>query len=226
VAEADPGDRQRDVLVAILGLTTGAIDATAFERLGHVFASVVTGNLILLGISAEQTDGKLALYSGCSLASYALGVMVASPRGHRVPADQRDESPWPRGATMALLLDLVLLVAFAVVWKAAGSHPDDTLKVVLLAFAAAAMGAQSSAIRRLGNISTTYLTSTLTGVLEELVAHRWSASTARSVAVVIAAVAGAAAATLLISQAWAALPLLPLLPLVAVIFTARLQFKA
>jgi uncharacterized membrane protein YoaK (UPF0700 family) len=219
------GKRQRDVLLTILGLTTGAVDATAFERLGHVFASVITGNLILLGVSAEQANGQLALFGGCSLASYAVGVMLASPRGGRLPTEQQDESLWPRGTTAALFFDLSLLLAFAVVWESAGDRPEEAIRLLMLALAAGAMGAQSSAVRRLGNFSTTYLTSTLTGVLEELVAHRWSAATARSLAVIAAVLAGAATATLFVSQARAALPLLPVLPLVVVIVTAERRFK-
>jgi uncharacterized membrane protein YoaK (UPF0700 family) len=202
------------------------VDATAFERLGHVFASVITGNLILLGIGAEQTDGRLALLSGCSIAAYALGVILAGRPGRpgrHAPAGGRDESLWPRGVTTALVLDLNLLVAFAVVWEAGGAQPDDALKLVLLALIAAAMGAQSSAVRRLGNFSSTYLTGTLTGMLEELVAHRWSPSTRRSAAVIAAVVAGAAAAILLVSKAWAALPILPIVPLGVVIVTAWLR---
>jgi uncharacterized membrane protein YoaK (UPF0700 family) len=218
-------EHKRDLLVAVLGLTTGAIDATAFERLGHVFASVITGNLVLLGIAAEQTDGRLALFSACSLAAYALGVIVASPRHRVLPAEQRDGSLWPQGATQALVFDLVLLVAFAVIWEAAGSQPGEGAKLVLLALAAGAMGAQSSAIRRLGNFSTTYLTSTFVGMLEEIVARRWSPSTTRSLMVVVAVAIGAGLATLVITQARPVLPVLVLWPLVLVIFTARLRLE-
>jgi uncharacterized membrane protein YoaK (UPF0700 family) len=226
MARSSPGEEsKRDLLVAILGLTTGAVDATAFERLGHVFASVITGNLVLLGIGAEQTDGRLALFSACSLAAYALGVVVASPRHRMLPGEQRDGSLWPLGATQALVFDLVLLVVFAVIWEAIGSHPGEASKLVLLGLAAGAMGAQSSAIRRLGDFSTTYLTSTLVGMLEEIVARRWSPSTTRSLVVLVAVAIGAALATLVITHVRPALPVLVLLPLVVVIFTALLRFE-
>jgi len=90
----------------------------------------------------------------------------------------------------------------------------------MVGVAAAAMGAQSTAVRRLGRFSTTYLTSTLTGVLEEVLARRWSASSSRSLAIILAAVAGAAAATALISWARAVVPALQLLPLLVVILAA------
>lgn len=51
-----------------LALTAGAADATAFERLGHVFASVTTGNLVVAGVSAVRGDAPLLRSSVCALA--------------------------------------------------------------------------------------------------------------------------------------------------------------
>lgn len=205
--------RFRDVLLVMLAVVTGVTDATAFERLGHVFASVITGNLVLLGISAVRADGNLALFSGCALCGYALGVIVAAPRRH----DDGDEDPvWPAGATLALAADLVLLIAFAVVWEVDGHNPGRGGQIAMLSLLAAAMGAQSTAVRRLGQISTTYLTSTLTGLLESIVARRWSASHTRSLGILGAALAGAGAAIALVTHARAWLPALQLLPLVVV----------
>ena len=42
----------RDGLLVLLTLTTGAVDASCFLHLGNVFSSVITGNLILLGVAA------------------------------------------------------------------------------------------------------------------------------------------------------------------------------
>jgi uncharacterized membrane protein YoaK (UPF0700 family) len=220
-----PAKRARDILLVLLGFATGATDATAFVRVGHVFASVITGNLILLGISAEQADGKLAVFGACALGGYGLGVMLGAPgRARRQESGQRDESLWPVGTTKTLILELGLLIAFAILWEAAGTHPSRGLQLALLALAAGAMGAQSTAVRRLGGFSTTYLTSTLTGVLEEIVARRWSDSTTRSVLIIMAAVGGAASAIAVITQARSALPALPLVPLIIVLVTARRRF--
>jgi hypothetical protein len=78
-------------------------------------------------------------------------VFVAAPRRDR-------EGPvWPVGATLALGVDTALLIGFAVVWEMEGGRPGRTMQVVLLTVAAGAMGVQSSAVRRLGQMSTTYL---------------------------------------------------------------------
>lgn len=212
------GQRLRDSLMVALAVTTGATDAVAFERLGHVFASVITGNLILLGVSAVSGDGATALFAGCALAGYACGVFAAAPRRREKDTDNQ---VWPAGATVALSLDLALLIAFAVGWEVAGDKPGRAAQTLLLVCTAAAMGVQSTAVRRVGQISTTYLTSTLTGVVEALAWRTWSRDHSRSVAIITAAVAGAAAATGLILHARAWLPAVQLVPLVSVIVISR-----
>lgn len=205
--------RPRDALLVLLAVTTGATDATAFERLGHTFASVITGNLVLLGVGAAHGDGRLALLSGVALAGYAVGVTIAAPR-RRTPSE---DSEWPHGTTIALTGDLACLVAFGVGWEITNRRPGQTPQALLLALAAVAMGIQSTAVRRLGQLSTTYLTSTYTGLLEALVGRRWSDEYVRSLGILLMAFAGAAAATGLILEAWALVPALQLVPLATVI---------
>ena len=212
---ADELQRMRDVLLVILAVATGATDATAFEQVGHVFASVVTGNLILLGVSAVGGAGPLALFAGCALVGFGLGVVVAAPRG------ERDERVWPAAATRVLRFDFALLAAFAVGWVIVDGRPSRSMQIVLLALSSGAMGTQSSAVRRLGHVSTTYLTNTLTGLVESVGARRWSQTERRSLAVILAAVAGAAAATALLRHARLWLPSLQLLPLLVVLVGSR-----
>jgi uncharacterized membrane protein YoaK (UPF0700 family) len=208
----------RDGLVILLAVTTGAADATAFERLGNAFASVITGNLVLLAVGGARGDGRLAQFSGCALAGYALGVFAAAPRQE---GQGEREQVWPMSATVALLADLALLVALAAGWELTGGHPGRIGQTVLLGAAAAAMGIQSTAVRRLGPMSTTYLTSTFIGLFEALAVRRWSSEENRSVAILVAAAAGAAGATALILHAPRVLPALLLAPLAIVIVASR-----
>lgn len=210
--------RTRDVLVIVLALTTGATDATAFERLGNAFASVVTGNLVLLGVGGARGDGRLALFSGCALAGYAVGVLASAPRRR---AEIEQPAVWPAGATAALVADLVLLAVVMTGWELSDGRPTSAVQALLLAGAAAAMGMQSTAVRRLGSMSTTYLTSTFIGLFEAMAARRWSGDETRSVAILAVAVGGAAAATGLILDARRVLPALLLAPLAIVILVAR-----
>jgi uncharacterized membrane protein YoaK (UPF0700 family) len=205
--------RYKDILLLLLAVTAGATDATAFLRLGHAFASVITGNLVVLGIGASTGNGRLALMAGCALGGYALGVVIAAPRS----TESSQEPPvWPASTTVALGLDLALLIAFAVTWEIDGHAPGRPVQTVMLALCAIAMGAQSTAVRRLGQVSTTYLTSTLTGLLEGAVVRRWTPMQARSLGILVALLSGAAAAAALITHAYRWLPVLQLLPLVIV----------
>ncbi len=122
---------------------------------------------------------------------------------------------------MTLMADLALLVAVTVGWELTDGRPGNAVQLLMLAAAAAAMGMQSTAIRRLGPMSTTYLTSTFIGVFEAIAARRWSADETRSVAILAAALGGAAAATGLILGAPRLLPAVVLAPLVVVILASH-----
>ena len=207
----------RDTLLIVLALATGATDAAAFVHLGHVFASVITGNLVLLGAGVVSGDHHLTLLVGCSLAGYSLGVLLGAPRRKATPP----ETGWAPGATLALVIELVLLIAFAVGWEIAGDHPTEAWQATLVAVAAAAMGAQSTAVRRFGSISTTYLTSTLTALFEDLRARRRSSEQTRSIGILVMALVGAATGTALILHARPVLPVLQLVPVAVVILASR-----
>ena len=114
-------ERIRDLPLVTLGVAAGATDAMSFEGLGHVFAGVVTGNLLLLGIGGVRHDGSLALLAGCAIVGYVAGVLVASPRGCQNKGE--DRRAWPVGVTVALAMAGVLLLAFTVAWEATGGHP-------------------------------------------------------------------------------------------------------
>jgi len=62
----------------ILTFVTGCADATGFLALGGAFSSVMTGNMVLLGLSAGTADTKLATNSGLAIASYIVGVLVGA----------------------------------------------------------------------------------------------------------------------------------------------------
>jgi uncharacterized membrane protein YoaK (UPF0700 family) len=207
--------RHRDLLLIVLGIATGTTDAIAVERLGHVFASVITGNLILLGVSAVQGDGSAVVFAACALGGYALGVVLAAPRG------EQPQRLWPASATLAFGFELALLGAFTAGWELTRDRPGRGVQLLLLVLAAASMGVQSTAVRRLGHMSTTYLTSTFTGLLEALRRRQWPEGQSRSAGILAAALAGAAAATALLLHARAWVPVLQLVPVAVVVLSSR-----
>jgi uncharacterized membrane protein YoaK (UPF0700 family) len=159
----------RDVRLALaaLSLATGSLDVTAFLRLGGVFASVMTSNLLFVGIAAVKAEGSLAKRCAVVLISYIVGVGIGSRVAQ--PSGQVSRLGTRR---LDLLLggELALLLIYACLWMAAGAHPKGWDQMVLLAAIAIAMGAQTAAARQLGDpeASTTYLTGTLSGVVSSL----------------------------------------------------------
>jgi uncharacterized membrane protein YoaK (UPF0700 family) len=215
MAEGDqPRLRRRDALVVILTLTAGAVDAATFLRLGNVFSSVVTGNLVLLGLAAGRQAGSLAISGGLALGGYATGVLLG---GMLAGAAEEGQPIWPVTVTIALAAELTLMAGLATGWLLTAGRPAAGAKLVLLVLAAAAMGIQTAAVRRLGQMSSTYLTSTLAGLVTALAVRRrpedWQRSTATLVAIVIGATLGA----LTVSRFPAWLPVVILTPLAAVI---------
>jgi uncharacterized membrane protein YoaK (UPF0700 family) len=200
--------------VVVLALTAGAVNAVTFVRLGGVFSSVVTGNLALLGIAAGQRHGSLAVNGSLALAGYAVGVLAGALVARAVPSDQR---VWPWRTTAPLAVELVVLAGFSAGWLATDGHPARSAQLILLTVAAIAMGMQSTAVRHLGHVSSTYLTSTLIGVLEAAargsVPSSWQRSVGTLLTLTVGAVLGAAAVT----ECPSLVPVAVLLPVAAVV---------
>jgi uncharacterized membrane protein YoaK (UPF0700 family) len=214
----------RDSLVVLLTLTTGAVDAASFLALGNVFSSVITGNMVLLGVAAGTGRPELAVHSGVALAGYVAGVLVGAPLA-AAQEQHAKAGPWPPSVTVALTVELVILAVFSAGWELAGTHPSGAVQLTLVAVLAAAMGLQAAAVRRLGQMSTTYLTSTLTGVVAGLVTGSKPDGLARSLGVLVTIVLGAIAASVLLEEARAWLPLVILLPLGLVIVASVAGFE-
>jgi uncharacterized membrane protein YoaK (UPF0700 family) len=154
-------------LAGVLTVATGATDAISFLRLGNVFTSVMTGNLVLLGLAAGRGNAKLAGHSGVALASFAVGVLI----GARIAGDQPiAQVLWPRRVTVTMAVELIPMAGFMSGWAATGGRPSGWSQLALLGSAAMAMGMQSAAVRVIGitGLSTTYLTGTLTTALVHL----------------------------------------------------------
>jgi uncharacterized membrane protein YoaK (UPF0700 family) len=231
----------RDLLVGTLTLTTGAVDATTFLVLGKVFSSVITGNLVLVGVAAGTMNATEAIHGAVALAAYALGVLVGAPiaalnrSGHGGRTDpagagradppgragRADEpSIWPAPVTLTLLLELCLLAGFSAGWELSPYDHRGAVQLPLLILLAASMGMQSAAVRRLGQMSSTYLTSTLTGLMAGLATRTKPDRVGRSVGVLLGIVVGAIVAAVLVRQAPTWLPAPILAPMIVAICTS------
>ena len=209
----------RDALVVVLAFVSGSTDALGFVRLGNVFTSVMTGNLVLLGVAAGRREAALALHTGDAFVGFVAGALLGARLAGR---PVRGQPMWPRAVSRALALELAAFVFVAVWWEAVGGHPTAHTTYVLLAVNAAALGMQSSAILRFGvsGLSSTYLTGTLTTFVASL-ANRSDSFPRRSFALLIAVVTGAALGAVLTVEVPRAAPLVPVVLLLAVLASAR-----
>jgi uncharacterized membrane protein YoaK (UPF0700 family) len=194
--------REEDVLVVLLLLmtvTTGAVDAVSILRLGHVFVANMTGNVVFLGFALAGAPGF-----STSASLVAVGAFVSSAAiGARLFASEPRRLRALSGVTAA---EVGLCAAAAVVAATASGTGARYAMTVLLAVA---MGVQNAFARHLAvpDLTTSVLTMTLTG----LAADRPDLSgprshTVRRVGAVAAMLAGAAGGALLVlhaSTAWA-----------------------
>lgn len=215
----------RDGLVVLLALTSGAVDATSFLALGQVFSSVMTGNLVLLGVAASNHNGTQAIHAGVAIAAYGAGVLAGAPIAAQGGSGSERDGTWPPAVTLTLALEFCLLLAFSVGWELSPARHRGDAGLALLILLAAAMGMQSALVSRLGKMSSTYMTGTLTGVLIALVTRSGQEGRWRDVTALAAVAGGALAAGLLRSAAPAWVPAAVLAPQAAVTAFAAVRFR-
>ena len=214
-------ERRRDALVITLTLVTGSVDAIGLIRLGGVFTSVMTGNMVFLGIAASERSGSIALHTGVAFLMYIVGSFVgARVAGH---APDNETHLWPLSVVKAL--SVALVAAFAVWWETVHAAPSTDVAYALLGLNAMALGIQSSAVLRFGvsGLSTTYLTGTLTQFIAGLTKKK-SPIQVRSSFILLALIAGAALGALCALHAPLFAPVVPLGALGVVVVGAWISF--
>ena len=212
--------RLRDGAAVTLAITSGATDAISILTLGGAFTSVMTGNLVLLGVSIGHADSGLARQIGVAVIGYIAGCAVGA-RITGTPA--HGEGVWPAAVTRGLAVEAALFSLYAAGWWAAGGRPSGAATAALLGLCALALGIQSSSVNRFGvmGLSTTYLTGTLTTLVIRLANGGRFRDVARHFLLLVALLSGAAIATALLAlQVRAVVPLVQLVPLGAVVVIA------
>jgi uncharacterized membrane protein YoaK (UPF0700 family) len=212
------------ILMVTLTFVTGMTDAIGILRLGGVFTSVMTGNMVLLGTAAGRHSVSIASHVGLAFGAYAVGTIV----GARVAGKTREAGLlWPPSVTLALAVELFAFSVFTCGWELVGGRPGTGLGLFLLALNAVALGVQSSAVLRLGisGLSTTYLTGTLTGVLVAVATRAPLREALRSIAILLGLLTGAAvgAALAISAPRFAPIPLLVALAYVIAVASIRLR---
>ena len=148
------------LLLIVLTVVTGLVDAVSYFKLGHVFVANMTGNVLFLGFATADAAEFSVAISLVAIGSFLLGALAAGRLGSSTGEH--------RGRFLALATYAqVCVVAAALVVSLApsgmGSAVNEYSLVVLLAFA---MGLQNATARRLGvsDLTTSVLTQTITGL--------------------------------------------------------------
>ena len=227
--------RQQTLTLIAISLTfgSGATDVASFTRLGGVFTSVMTGNIVLAGLAVAQRSLTLASHTAVSIAGYIVGVAggtwIAYGFKRAKPADDEGgASVLPAHVNWALFAELILLGGLTVGWEITGARPAGWVQYCLLAVTAAAMGVQASAVNEMGltHVSTTFLTGTLTGLVSSLVSPgKETPHGPRRFGVLIGLAAGAGLCGLLVATAAAAVPVLPLAALITTLVLASVPLR-
>ena len=120
---------RRDRLVMLLAFVSGYTDGVGFLALGGAFTSVMTGNMVLLGLSAGSADGEGAGRAGGAILAFIAGAAL----GTQVAGTPTDGDPrWPAPVNRALALEALILVGAAVGWFVTGGDPGTAVTLVLL----------------------------------------------------------------------------------------------
>lgn len=160
--------RIRNTLLLLLTCAAGYLDAVSYRGLERVLTANMTGNTVLLGLALVEADSQAVLRSGLALG----GFLGGSALGAWIVERGQPTGVWPPPVTVALALEWVILLAFALGWLwASPAFSPSTATAVLIVLSALAMGVQSAAVRRLdvSGIATTYITGTLTSCVARLV---------------------------------------------------------
>lgn len=150
----------QSLFLLLLTMTSGCVDVITFLNLGQVFSAAMTGNTVLFGLAFVHTPGLSVIRYVTALCGFMLGNALAALLCSRV---QR-QSGWNLTLNVVLIGEFALLLTSALLMDL--QSPISTNFLVLLF--SAAMGMQGVVARRVGinGITTTVITSTITGMVE------------------------------------------------------------
>ncbi|MCW2750323.1 MAG: hypothetical protein JWR83_1433 [Aeromicrobium sp.] len=160
-AGALPVPRRTIVGLLVLTAATGIIDAASVLGLGHVFTANMTGNVVFLGFALGGAAGFSIGASLVALVAFMAGALLGGVLV-RPGANIRD-------ARRAFALEVVALVAAAVVATNVDTPATGGRRWALLVLLGAGMGVQNAVVRRLAvaDLTTTVLTLTITGIASD-----------------------------------------------------------
>jgi len=142
-----PRERVRiGLLLLLLTLNAAWIDILSYLSLGRVFASFMTGNFLFIGLGAAQGNSGLLIRALVAVLVFLVGAAFGSFCLGRAP-QQQTRTAWHRTFARYLLLEWLLLLVYAVIWRVMGNQSQQTgVQLLLLGVAALGMGIQGALV--------------------------------------------------------------------------------
>jgi len=183
------------MLMLVLTVLTGVVDAVSILSLGRVFVANMTGNVVFVGFALAGASGFSLSASLSALGGFLVGAAVGGIAVERRGQHRGRLVVIVSGAELGLVLAALLATAIV------GPHLDTAARDGIAALLALAMGVQNAAVRQLKvfDLTTTVLTMTLTGIAAEF-RQRDRFAIVRRVVAVGAMLAGATSGAVLVLQ--------------------------
>jgi uncharacterized membrane protein YoaK (UPF0700 family) len=158
--ESPVSHRMTVVSLLLLTFATGLVDAVSVLVLGHVFVANMTGNVVFLGFWLVPHSGVDMMAAVVAFLCFVAGTVIGGRLARHLDHDVR------RWLVIALGLEVVMLIAVAVLAGSGVVHYHDNGKLVLIAGLAVTFGSQNATARQFGiqELSTTVLTSTIVSI--------------------------------------------------------------
>lgn len=214
---------RHEALLIALTFAAGVVDAESYLGLGQIFTANMTGNVVFLALAVGERNLPTALHSAVALLGFCVGAVAAG----RVLVRPRPAGEWPAEVNWLLWGELAFLVAFAALWISGSADSESGLLFLLIVLSSVAMGLQNAAARHLAvpGLTTTVVTTALTGLMVDLPALGISGSAQRrAVWAVTVLFAGAAVGATLIVYARPIAPLVTVTVVAGVALTAYRYF--
>jgi uncharacterized membrane protein YoaK (UPF0700 family) len=162
------------LLLVLLTIVTGLVDAFSYLELSHVFVANMTGNVVFLSFALGGAAGFLWWASVLAVAAFSVGAFIGGV------VKSRSGSHRGRHLLVAVAVQSAAVCAsFVVALLTATPYTHPTL-VLLIALLGLGMGLQNATARALAvpDLSTTVLTLTITGISAD--SHRAGGSGSRA----------------------------------------------
>ena len=142
-----PHERRRiGLLLLLLTLTAAWIDMLSYLSLGRVFASFMTGNILFIGLGVAQGNSGLLIRALVAVLVFLVGVTFGSFCLERAP-QQQTGTAWHNTFVRYLLLEWLLLLVYAILWRVTNNLSQQAgVQILLLCVAVLGMGIQGALV--------------------------------------------------------------------------------